>query len=194
MPLGWSLDLLWALRGQLRLWSGPTLVCACPQSPQLPELDRFHLWEHSSIQIFHRCRVYQADHGDLICGMCSWQKDFCSSSLVAPPLGLSYGFSPTSACRAPTGVCSLEHSGLPQWGQGTEGMAAWVLRAPVTTGPALLGQMIWRETRQIQSLFSSRVQYSTINLLPLIALNIILCSLCVVRRIMAPQRYPPPNL
>ena len=34
------------------------------------------------------------------------RRDFSFSSLVAWPLGLSCGFSPTSACGPPTGVCS----------------------------------------------------------------------------------------
>ena len=75
--LGRSLDPLWALWGQLRLWSGPTPVCTCPQIPHLLKLDQGQLWDHSlSIQIFHRCRVYQADHRDLICGLCSCRKRF----------------------------------------------------------------------------------------------------------------------
>ena len=107
LPLGWSLDMLWALWISLRLWSGPIPVCAGPQSPQLPELDRFHLWEHSlSAQIFHRRRVYLSDHEDLICSLYSWWKDFRSSSLVAPSLEFSFGFIPTSACGPPTGVWS----------------------------------------------------------------------------------------
>ena len=68
--LGMSLVPLWALWGLLRLWPGPTPVCTSPQNPQLLELDQFHLWE-LSIQIFHRCRVYQDDCRDLICGLCS---------------------------------------------------------------------------------------------------------------------------
>ena len=107
LPLGWSLDLLWALWGPLRLWLGPIPVCACPQRPQLPELDHFHLWEHSlSTQIFHRHRVYPGDRGDLICSLYSWWKDFPSSSLVTPSLGFSFGFIPTSACGPPIGVWS----------------------------------------------------------------------------------------
>ena len=35
------------------------------------------------------------------------RRDFSSSSLVAQPLGLSFGFSPTSACGPSIGVCSL---------------------------------------------------------------------------------------
>ena len=95
LTLGWSLDLLWDLWGPLRCWSGPIPVCACPQHPQLPELDRFHLWEHSlSTQIFHRCRVYLADCGDLICSLYRWWKDYWSSSLVTLSLGFSFGFYP----------------------------------------------------------------------------------------------------
>ena len=46
-------------------------VHSCPQSPQ-PQL-----WKHSlSIQILHRCRVYQANCGDLICCSCSCMERF----------------------------------------------------------------------------------------------------------------------
>ena len=34
--LGWSLDLLWTLWGQLKFWPGLILACTCIQSPQLP--------------------------------------------------------------------------------------------------------------------------------------------------------------
>ena len=34
------------------------------------------------------------------------ERDFSSSSLVAQPLGLSFGFGPTSACAPPSGLCS----------------------------------------------------------------------------------------
>ena len=95
LPLGWSLDLLCALRGPLRLCSGPTPACACPQSPQLPELDRFHLWEHSlSTQIFHRCRVYLADCGDLTCSWYSWWKEFFIFFLSPPAPGVQLWFYP----------------------------------------------------------------------------------------------------
>ena len=71
IPLGRSLDSVWALWGQLRHWPGPTPVCTCPQSPQLLKLGWSQLWEYSlSIQIFYRCRVYQADHGDLASPLC----------------------------------------------------------------------------------------------------------------------------
>ena len=138
MPLGRSLDPLWALWGQLRLWSRPTPLCACPQCPQLPELDWFHLWDSLSIQIFHRCRIYQEAHEDLICGFCSWWKDFHSSSLVAPPLWLSCGFSPTSVCGPPTEVCSQGcpgalRSALVRTGL-RRGTAAWVVGALAATG------------------------------------------------------------
>ena len=122
LPLGWSLDLLSALWGPLRLWSGLIPACAWPQSPQLPDLDRFHLWEHSlSTQIFHRCRVYLADHRDFICSLYSWWKDFLSSSLVTSSLGFSFGLIPISACGPPTGI----------WSWGCLGALA---SAPVRTG------------------------------------------------------------
>ena len=130
--LGWSLDLLWVLWGPLRLWSGPIPACACPQSPQLPELDHFHLWEHSlSTQIFHRCRVYLADHSDLICSLYSWWKDFWSSSLVTPSLGFSFGFIPTSACGPPIGVwpwgCLGPLGSAPLRTGCRGGMTAWIV-------------------------------------------------------------------
>ena len=60
-PVGTPLPLLW-----------PTSCVCCPQSPQLPGLDRFHLWEHSlSTQIFHARRVCLADRGDSICSLYS---------------------------------------------------------------------------------------------------------------------------
>ena len=134
LPLGWSLDLLWALWEPLRLWSGPIPACAGPQSPQLPELDCFHLWEHSlSAQIFHRHRVYLADDGDLICSLNSWWKDFWSSSLVALFLRFSFGCIPTSPCGPPTGVWSWGCLGAlgsaPVRTGRRGGMAAWI------TGP-----------------------------------------------------------
>ena len=87
IPLGRSLDLLWALWDQLRHWPGPTHTCTCPQSPLMLRLAQSHLWEHSlSIQIFHRCRIYQVDHGDLICSLCSCtgRFPFPFFSLTAP--------------------------------------------------------------------------------------------------------------
>lgn len=39
------LGLLWDLWKQLSLWSGPTLMCTCPQSPHLLKLDLSKLWE-----------------------------------------------------------------------------------------------------------------------------------------------------
>ena len=93
-PVGTTQTLVW-----------PNSCVCCPQNPQLPELDHFHLWEHSlSTQIFHRCRVYLADHGDLICSLYSWCKGFWSSSLVTLSLWFSFGFIPMSVCGPPTGV------------------------------------------------------------------------------------------
>ena len=67
VPLGRSLDVLWALWGQLQLWSDPAPLCTCPQLPQMLRLDQSQLWEHLlSIQIFPRGRVYHADFRDLI--------------------------------------------------------------------------------------------------------------------------------
>ena len=137
VPLGWSLDTLRALWGPLRLWAGPFPVCACPQSPQLSELDHFLLWEQSlSTQIFYRCRVYLADHRDFICSLYSWWKDFRSSFLVAPSLGwFSFGLIPTSPFGPLTGVWSLGCLGV--LGSASMktghrgGMTAWITGAPV---------------------------------------------------------------
>ena len=100
-----------------------------PPSPQLPELDLFHLWEHSlSTPIFRRCRVYLADCGDLICSLYSWWKDFRSSSLVTPSLAFSFGFISTSACDPPTEAWSwgcLGGLGSLPWGPGAE--VVWLL-------------------------------------------------------------------
>ena len=102
--LCWSLDLLW---GQLRFYSGPTLVCSCLQCPQLSELVCFLLWELSmSFYIFHRHRVCLVDCVDLICSLYSWWEGFVSSSLDTLPLGFNCGFISTSACGSATGVCS----------------------------------------------------------------------------------------
>ena len=70
--LGVTLDLLWALWGQPKLWSGLTPTFTCPQSPQP------HLWEHSSIHIFHRCRVYQSNWRGLIHSSCGSTESFPS--------------------------------------------------------------------------------------------------------------------
>ena len=123
-PVGTPLPLLW-----------PTSCVCCPQSPQLPGLDRFHLWEHSlSTQIFHARRVCLADRGDSICSLYSWWKDFRSSSLVTPSLGFSFGFVPISACGPPTGVWSwgcLGALGSAPVGTGLRGgMTARIVGAP----------------------------------------------------------------
>ena len=136
LPLAWSLDLLWALWRPLRLWSGPIPVCACPQSPQLPELDHFHSWEHSlSTHILHRHRVYLADWGDFICSLYSWWKDFQSSSLVTLSLVFSFGFIPTSVCGPPRGVwswgCLEALASAPVRNGRRGGMTAWIMGAPV---------------------------------------------------------------
>lgn len=49
MTLGSSLDLLWALWGQFRHWSGPIPACICSLSLLLWRLDWFQLWEYSHL-------------------------------------------------------------------------------------------------------------------------------------------------
>jgi len=100
----WLLNLLWV---QLRLWSDPAPVRSCLQCPQLPELEHFLLWEHSSLfYIFHTYSVYLVDRVDLICIFYIWWGRFWSSSLVTPFRELNCGFIPTFACGSSTGVCS----------------------------------------------------------------------------------------
>ena len=119
--LCWSLDLLW---GQLRFWSGPTLVYSCLQCPQLSELVHFLLWEFSmSFYIFHRCRVWLVDHVDLIFILYSWWEGFGFSSLATLTLGFKCGFISTSTCGSSTGICSWGCPGglrSALWGPGVE--------------------------------------------------------------------------
>ena len=87
--LGPSTSLLITLWGPFRLWSGPIPACARPQSPQLPELDRFHLWEHLlSTQIVHRCRVYLAQQ------LVQLMERFLIFFLSRPIPGVQLGFYP----------------------------------------------------------------------------------------------------
>ena len=67
--LHWSLDLL---GGQLRLYSGPTLVRSCLQCPHLSELVCFLSWELSvSFNMFCRHGVCLVDLVDLTCSLYS---------------------------------------------------------------------------------------------------------------------------
>ena len=115
--------------GQLRLWPGPIPACTCPQCPWLLKFNWSQLWEHLSIQIFHTCRVYQANCRDLNCRLCSCMERF----LIPLPSSLHpWGSAVVLAsslcvgcpqCSPP--VAALEHLGLPWWGQGAE--VAWLL-------------------------------------------------------------------
>ena len=92
---------------QILIWSS---YVSCHQCPQLSELVHFLLWELSvSFYIFHRDRVCQVDHVDLICSLYSWWKSFESSALATLPLGFNCGF--ISACGSSTGVCSCSCPG-----------------------------------------------------------------------------------
>ena len=143
--LCWSLDLLW---GQLRLWSGPTLLCSCLQCPQLSELVCFLLRELSmAFYTLHRHRVRLVDPVGLISSLYRWWGGFGSSSLATLPLGFSCGFISTSACGLSTGVCSWGCPGglgsapvRAGWGGGAAAWVPGVLAAPGTQGSWHLGQ------------------------------------------------------
>ena len=119
-------------------------VCLLPKSTAA-RARPFSFLGTLSTQIFHRHRVYLADCRDLICSLCSRWKDFESSSLVSPPLGFSFGFIPNSE-RGPSMEsalgASLEHLGLPLWGQGAE--VVWIMGAP----PLPNVQRSWRPQEQ----------------------------------------------
>ena len=53
-----------------------------------------------SIQTFHRCRVYQADHWDLICGLCSCTERFPFPFLSQTAPGAQLWFWPHLCMRA----------------------------------------------------------------------------------------------
>ena len=60
-----------------------------------------------SVQVFHRCRVHRVDCGHLIHGSrCCWER-FPFLFFVHTAPGVQFGFGPASACRSPSGVCSL---------------------------------------------------------------------------------------
>lgn len=62
------------------------------------KLDWSQLWEHSlSVQIFHWCKIYQADCRDLICGMYRWTERFPFLHLSHTTLGAQLWFCPTSS-------------------------------------------------------------------------------------------------
>ena len=151
-PLGRFLVPLWALWGQLTISPGPTPTCTSPWSPQLVELDWF--------QFGNTCCPfrYSIDAGftkpirgikSVVCA--AERKDFFSSSLVTPPLWLSCGFSPTSVCGPPIGVCSRGYpealgSAPVRTGHGG-GTTAWVMGPPVVTGAQENWQPLLREIR-----------------------------------------------
>lgn len=103
--LDWNLQVgLWTHCRVLMVTTQSPCPCyMCSQNPWC-----LLKWEHFSIQIFHRHWYTR-----LIAGIQSMDfenRDFCSSSLVTQPLGLSFGFKPTSMCGPSSGVCSL-----PRW-------------------------------------------------------------------------------
>ena len=62
--LGRSLDLLWMLSGQLRLWSGLTPAYSCFQSPQLPP--KFHRLRPNCWDLIHCTKAFDwVDHNKL---------------------------------------------------------------------------------------------------------------------------------
>ena len=162
--LCWSLGLL---RGQLRFWSGPTPVCCCLRRPQLSELVRFLLRELSvAFYIFHRHSLLSWS-----CGLTLHRAQLAGRVWVAflspTAPGFSCGFISTSACGSSTGVCSWgcpEGLGLPLWGPGGGGAAAWVagvLAAPGTRVGWQLGQQEIECSRRVwQPVLANTLQYS----------------------------------
>ena len=95
-PVGATQTLIW-----------PNCCMCLPLKTTAARARPFSFVEHSlSAQVLHGCRVYLANHRDLICSLYSWWKNFRSSSLVTPSLGFSLGFIPTAECGPPTGVWS----------------------------------------------------------------------------------------
>ena len=97
--------------------------------------------------IFHRHRVCQIDHVDLMCSLYSGWEGFESSSFTTLPLGFNCGFISTSICGLSPGVCSPGFPGglgfAPVRGRCGGGAAAWVagvLAAPQLSGGWRLGQ------------------------------------------------------
>ena len=81
---------------------------------------------HLFFYVFHRDSICVVAHVNLMCSLCSWWKDFWSSSLTILPLGFNCGFISTSACDLSTGVCS--------WGC-PGGLGSVPLRARCGWGP-----------------------------------------------------------
>ena len=129
--------------GAVQTLTWPTAACTVPQSPQLLELDQFHLWEHSlSIQIFHRCRVYKANCGNLTCGLCSCPERFLFLFLSRPtPWDSAVVLAPF-----PTGVCSRGCPGalgsVPMRTRNGGGMTAWIVGTLAVMG-AWERQWLW---------------------------------------------------
>ena len=91
-------------------------MCTCLQSPLLLKLDKFQLWEQSlSIQIFHRCRICQANYGDLICGLCSCMERFLFLLLSHTTPGAQLWFWPQLCVCHPQ--ASVPHPGEREWTQ-----------------------------------------------------------------------------
>ena len=104
--LGRSLDLLWVVWGQARLWSGLTSVCTCSQNPHLPINSQS---QANSKDLIHYLRL---------------QKWYPLLSAHTAPLLVCFGFDPASTCRPPSCVCSLPRQERVEvaayWGSLTE--------------------------------------------------------------------------
>ena len=148
--LGQSLDLLWTLWGQLRPWPGLTPLCSCHQSPLLQRPDQSQLWEHSlSIQVFHRCGIYQANLGDLIHGLCSCTERFPFLFLSRTAPGAQLLFWPRiRLCTIlrhlfPAQLRGSESSGCLGLGWGTEGTVGVFVSCLQQQGPAGHCNRLW---------------------------------------------------
>ena len=79
-------------------------MCSCLQCPQLSELVRLLLWEHSvACYMFHRCRVCLGDWVDLVCSLYHWWGSFGSFCLTTLSLGFHCGLFPPLRAAHPLG-------------------------------------------------------------------------------------------
>ena len=150
---------------QILIWSSSCVLLPLTST----ELERFLLWECSMpFYIFHRHSVCLVDYVDLTCSWYSWWEGFESSSSATLPVGVNWGFIPTSACGSSTGVSSWGCPGglgsapvRARCGGGAAAWVSWVLAAPGTQRGWRLGQQeIYCSRRVWQPVLANTLQYS----------------------------------